>query len=296
MCGRMNLSDSENVQALMNMLGIPLFPANNAQPWKPRWNIAPQAFMNTWVAEPVDTAGKSHKPMVSEPAGLYETHMRWGIPAPWSEPGKSVRPLINARSETVLTKPTFKHLVRDYRAIVAVNGFYEWERVGSERLPYYVSTAHYPAMLIAAVYQPLSADDYAKEKHTATSSPQLGFSFDDEPLNETSTDTSGNAQGLAQRDAGGAAGGDDTPLPAGEFAIVTTEASGELARIHHRTPVILNPEQAMRWLVADNANEMKQLMAPETVAEVVIKPVSTAVNSSRVDGPECLLPPETDAL
>ncbi len=273
----MNLSDSENVQALMNMLGIPLFPANNAEPWKPRWNIAPQAFMNTLLAEPVDEAmADDHdKSTTSEPAALYKTKMRWGIPAPWSEPGKSVRPLINARGETILSKPTFRHLVRDYRAIVPVNGFYEWERVGSERLPYYVSTARYPAMLMAAVYQPMTADDYAKEKHTATSSPQLGFSFDDEPL--------------------ATAPADDRPPPAGEFAIVTTEATGELARIHHRTPVILNPEQALRWLVADDTDEMKQLMAPETVAEVVIKPVNSAVNSSRVDGPECLLPPETDS-
>lgn len=54
--------------------------------------------------------------------------LTWGIPAPWD--GK---PLINARGETLATKKTFKPLLES-RCLVPATAYFEWRRVGRERL------------------------------------------------------------------------------------------------------------------------------------------------------------------
>ena len=45
---------------------------------------------------------------------------------------------INARCETVDTKPSFRHLVNNKRCIVIVDGFYEWKKTGDKKQPYFV--------------------------------------------------------------------------------------------------------------------------------------------------------------
>ncbi len=267
MCGRINVSDHEGVQALMAMLGMPLFPAVRAG--QPKWNVSPTAILNAVVSEAMD-----------ERAALSDTPLRWGIAAPWSEPGKTVRPLINARSETLFSKPTFRDLAKQHRAIVPVSGFYEWERVGDERIPYFVQVQALPAMLLAAVFEPVTDADIQKEQRTASASPQMGFSFDD-PNQEASANTPAATPA--------------PPLHTGNFAIVTTEAIGPMAQVHHRTPVMLNIAQAKRWLATDDTQEIQAMMQPESVMEVSLRRVSRAVNSTRNDGPECLADAETES-
>ena len=54
--------------------------------------------------------------------------LKWGIPAPWD--GK---PLINARSETLEQKQTFRPLLNK-RCLIPANGYYEWRRDGARKL------------------------------------------------------------------------------------------------------------------------------------------------------------------
>lgn len=53
----------------------------------------------------------------------------WGLVPSWSKDPKSGARLINARSETVLEKPSFRNLVPRHRCIVPLDGFYEWRTV-----------------------------------------------------------------------------------------------------------------------------------------------------------------------
>lgn len=248
----------------MRMLGMPLFssydPQSFGEDFEPRWNVSPTAILNAVVAD-----------SFSNEAPLELATMRWGIKAPWAEPGKSVRPLINARSETLFSKPTFRDLAKAHRAIVPVTGFYEWERKEDRRVPYYVQVTELPAMLLATVFQPVSAADIKKESVTKTANPQMGFAFD-EPAPEPETITAAKTD----------------PTFTADFAVVTTQATGALAAIHHRTPVMLNPEQAKRWLYTTDPAELEAMMAPEAVMKVQLTEVSDAVNSSRNDGPECI--------
>lgn len=64
--------------------------------------------------------------------------MRWGLVPSWSNDPAIGSRMINARSETVETKPSYRSLVVQRRCIVPANGFYEWG--GAEkgsRSPYY---------------------------------------------------------------------------------------------------------------------------------------------------------------
>jgi len=70
--------------------------------------------------------------------------------------------------------------------------------------------------------------------------------------------------------------------------VVTTEAVGPLAEIHHRMPLILPPSTWTAWLDPDS-DDPSQLLAPppaQLVAALELRPVSTAVNNVRRGGPE----------
>ena len=67
-----------------------------------------------------------------------------------------------------------------------------------------------------------------------------------------------------------------------------------MADIHHRAPVMLNVEQAKRWLRTEDPAEIESLTAPESIMDVTVRRVSRAVNSSRNDGPECVRPADDE--
>jgi len=141
---------------------------------------------------------------------------------------------------------------------VPVNGFYEWEVQGDQRIPYFVQVLDQPAMLLATVFQPVSPEDIAKEQASKTASPQMGFSFEDDNEEES---------------------GPALPSFTGDFAVVTTAATGTMASIHERTPVMLSPDNAARWLDSDDLDEIQSMLVPDSI---------------RNDGPECLAPADDD--
>ena len=93
------------------------------------WNVAPTQMI------PVLRIGGSERTLEIEP-------MRWGLVPSWSKDPSKGAPLINARSETVTEKPSFRNLVAHHRCIVPMNGFYEWDRSDAKnKIPYYVPRA-----------------------------------------------------------------------------------------------------------------------------------------------------------
>lgn len=53
--------------------------------------------------------------------------VRWGFVPSWTKEMQPGRPLINARSETVYEKPTFRNAIRRRRCLIPADGFYEWQ-------------------------------------------------------------------------------------------------------------------------------------------------------------------------
>ena len=92
--------------------------------FEPRWNAAPMQWL----------------PVVrEEPSGKRVIQlMRWGLVPTWATDESMATRLINARSESLAEKPSFRAAFRRRRCIVPANGFYEWKQVGNTKLPFYI--------------------------------------------------------------------------------------------------------------------------------------------------------------
>jgi putative SOS response-associated peptidase YedK len=75
--------------------------------------------------------------------------LRWGLIPSWthdSEQAGQMRPLtLNARSESVFEKPSFRKSVFSRRCLVPSDGFFEWQTVGDKKIPWFV-TAKEPGL------------------------------------------------------------------------------------------------------------------------------------------------------
>ena len=126
MCSRYDLtSPPEAVRAHFAYSDRPNFPA--------RYNVAPTQ------AIPV---------VCLDETGVRRFRlMRWGLLPAFVKDPKTFPTLINARSEEVLNKPSFRHAVRRRRCLVPANGFYEWTGPKGKRRPFHIRLQ--PSRLIA---------------------------------------------------------------------------------------------------------------------------------------------------
>ena len=76
-------------------------------------------------------------------------------------------------------------------------------------------------------------------------------------------------------------------------AIVTTDANAAMAPIHHRLPVILEPDDWPLWL-GETGKGAAKLMKSASEDALVLQRVSTAVNSNRATGPALFAPIQQD--
>jgi putative SOS response-associated peptidase YedK len=67
------------------------------------------------------------------------TMSAWGFVPEWADGRTDVKPLINARAETVATKPTFRQAFRSKRCLVLADSFYEWQRAGKRKVPHRIA-------------------------------------------------------------------------------------------------------------------------------------------------------------
>lgn len=71
-------------------------------------------------------------------------------------------------------------------------------------------------------------------------------------------------------------------------AINTTEANSLLAPIHHRMPVIMEPEDYEQWLTCDIHNPgLRELMLPREWPSLALRTISNTVNRADIDGRGC---------
>jgi putative SOS response-associated peptidase YedK len=63
----------------------------------------------------------------------------WGFVPEWADGRPDVKPIINARAETVATKPFFRDAFKKKRCLVLADGFYEWKRAGKSKVPYRIA-------------------------------------------------------------------------------------------------------------------------------------------------------------
>jgi putative SOS response-associated peptidase YedK len=94
---------------------------------------------------PVDLAGRFNvaptQPVavVRDAASRVVESMRWGLIPSWAKDESIASRLINARSETLAEKPSFRNAFARRRCLILADGFYEWQKLGGKApaQPYY---------------------------------------------------------------------------------------------------------------------------------------------------------------
>ncbi|MEZ4261080.1 MAG: SOS response-associated peptidase [Polyangiaceae bacterium] len=80
-------------------------------------------------------------------------------------------------------------------------------------------------------------------------------------------------------------------------AVITTEARGDVAQLHHRMPVVVPRERFSAWLAASptGASELLSQIAEESAEGLACRAVSPRVNRPEHDDAACLEPATADA-
>ena len=116
MCARYNLRSPLNV--LLDQFAAEL---QEAAVWEPRYNIPPTAAV----------------PAIRLVEGKRQLALlKWGLVPSWAKDTKIAYSTINARADTVATKPAFRTAYKKRRCLVPATGYYEWETVGKSKLPW----------------------------------------------------------------------------------------------------------------------------------------------------------------
>ncbi len=77
---------------------------------------------------------------------------KWGLTPAWMKDKSGL--LINAKSETIREKPSFRDSYKKRRCVVLANGYFEWKREkGSSPKPYYIKSATDSISPFAAIYE-----------------------------------------------------------------------------------------------------------------------------------------------
>jgi putative SOS response-associated peptidase YedK len=63
--------------------------------------------------------------------------LKWGLIPSWAKDASVGAKLINARSETVTEKPSFREAFKKRRCIIPADGFYKWQRTSGKKQPYF---------------------------------------------------------------------------------------------------------------------------------------------------------------
>lgn len=80
-------------------------------------------------------------------------YFKWGLIPFWSKDPKIGNKLINARSESLTEKASFKTAFAKRRCLIPANGFYEWKRDGKEKIPYRIFIRSEDIFAMAGIWE-----------------------------------------------------------------------------------------------------------------------------------------------
>jgi len=92
---------------------------------------------------------------------------RWGLIPSWAKDPSIGSRMFNARAETLAEKPSFKHAFRKRRCLIVADGFFEWQKSGRTKQPFYFSLRSDEPFGFAGLYETWVGPD-RKQVHTCT--------------------------------------------------------------------------------------------------------------------------------
>ncbi len=134
MCGRFALFTPEEILAAMFGVEEDRFPPAS-------YNIAPSRDVAAVRAAPEGAAGREL------------ALLRWGLIPSWAKDPAMGDRMINARAETASAKPAFRSAFRRRRCLLPADGFYEWQKAGTRKQPYFVRMADGKPFALAGLWE-----------------------------------------------------------------------------------------------------------------------------------------------
>ena len=146
MCGRFVLvTDLKNIQKNFNIQEM------SCQD-QPNGDIRPKQFI----------------PAIINQEGMNKlVCFRWGLIPSWSKDPSMASRLINARSETVDKKPSFRDAFQKRRCLIVADGFYEWKKEDNRKVPFYFYLKSNRPFGFAGLYEKWMSSD-KEEINTCT--------------------------------------------------------------------------------------------------------------------------------
>jgi putative SOS response-associated peptidase YedK len=132
MCGRYRLSRSKELLAEH-------FNVEPDDDWEPRYNIAPTQNVPVIRQHP-------------DRPKRWGSQIRWGLIPAWAKDASIGFKMINARAETVATKPAYRDVLRKRRCLIPADGFYEWAKDGRAKTPFCFTMADNSTFAFAGIW------------------------------------------------------------------------------------------------------------------------------------------------
>jgi putative SOS response-associated peptidase YedK len=170
--------------------------------------------------------------------------LHWGLVPFWAKDISIGSRMINARAETVASKPAFRNAFKKRRCLIPADGFYEWKGEKGHKQPFYISIHSGKPFAFAGLWE-----------------TWINKENDEESVYKSCT-------------------------------ITTTAASESVREIHHRMPVILDPDFYEKWLNIEiqDPKELEIILKDGVIHDMKYYPVSTLVNSVKNNDPNCIKP------
>lgn len=90
--------------------------------------------------------------------------MRWGLVPGWADDPKVGNRMINARSDSLTSKPAFRRAARGRRCLLPADGWFEWQRdaPGGRKIPYFITLPGGRSIALAGLWETWRPKDAAK--------------------------------------------------------------------------------------------------------------------------------------
>lgn len=222
-------------------------------PEGPSWNIAPTDQVSAIVE-------RAPRPESDEPeiAGHSVTPVRklvslkWGLVPSWSADGTGGAHMINARVETVATKPAYRKAFAARRCLLPADGYYEWyagQGSGSRgrKQPFFIHRADRDLLAMAGIYE------FWRDDTVPRGEPGAWVS---------------------------------------SCSIITTQATDSVGHIHDRMPMVIARDAWSDWLdpARTDPHAALALLEVTDADQLEAYAVGPAVGDVRTDGPELVEP------
>lgn len=133
-----------------------------AEDRNPDYNVAPTKRIYAVLDRKADKPDKPDKPDDVDQRELRL--VRWGLVPSWAKSTSGGARMINARAETVSSKPAFRAAFARRRCIIPADGYYEWQTTGKVKQPHYIYRTDGGILAFAGIYE-LWRDESVPDDH-----------------------------------------------------------------------------------------------------------------------------------